>query len=1091
MKSKKHLLSIALLAIIMLVAFSATALADDFEIPPFPQVPGEENTTMEYVASFLMQTAGLKEANLGTYPRDHIAMAKSIGLFEGVEFVEGAECGIDDYLRMANNVIPLFNALRLDPPEPFFVDGMAQPIFPYGSSTYFDTSGEGVARFVVYVETNYDTDYDGKLDLIKVMVQLPRACVDKGMKVSTIYHAQPYNEGTNGSGVSYPAALQPEGNAWLAENGPLTHDLLHKAAPARIPVGEATTKEMVENADWRDWRYRYTYNSSTLDATVEWGVANGNQVSSLNMHDYFVVRGYALVSSAGLATVGGDGLASCGADIEVDAYKCVIDWLNGRAKAYTDKTSNIEVKADWSNGKVGMTGTSYGGTTTFALATSGVEGLETVIPVAAIASWYEYQNQQGVVNSSAGYTPGLVWYILSRIGTPDWAAGSAFRGRQIGYMQQMLQEATALTGNYGDHWARRDYTVDGWFKDWGPSKIKIPILLVHGGNDNNVRPKQSILMYQAAKKAGVDVKFMWDQGHHMTPNNHQIGDYVYQEWQNLWYSHFLYQVDNNVLELMPDFSAQSNLTGDYISYDSFETDHKLILGNKNRVVASPFTPFSVSQQKYEEPEEYNGVDYFLLGGDNGEEDAGSLAPEESEAENSAGADTPAPLAVSFAAAEDQFTTINSANGSSGWQNFLDAPTAASTLYDLVLPYDTTVKGVVEIHFRAAIETFGSNLNTPIGHLRVHAKLVEIAKPGETLHYYGGNAVGDTISTDTIVSGGVYRGGGLSSSNLVKFRPTTTGTYRELARGWMNLAQPYSAYDSYTSHIDNRIDLGESIGVFHDYTLYLQPTVHTAKAGNRLALILTTGGASTAAYTGNNAYTFIIDNSATYTSIPLAAPLDTFTVTFLNEGKVYEEQTVEYSNWAKVPVEPEKEGYTFDGWFTEDGAKWDFTSGITSDITLYAKWIQEGTIIVNFPGIKGATMQYYTNISQWVTVGIFDDTCGFIIPEGHRATWGATTLRVVKDGMYHTFTVNYIGESVVLDVPLAAITVTGVVSACNLAVVQNDWVYRYAPAAVGEANGYLVFDNGKAYEVRLQKPGAAIVSIKGITAGQTVDISTYF
>ena len=350
-----RLLSILIVLSIMLSLFPAASFA--------VSVTEEFGTQREYVIAKIKAT-GLSELVIGTSANDQDALARSLGFFDNWEYDPTAVVNTENVTAidaaMADAFNGLRNAMNKSPMEPYFVHGMAQPIFPFGNSSYYDTTGEGVARFLVYVETNYDTDADGKLDLIKVVVQLPRAAVDKGMKVATVYHAQPYNEGTNGSSVSFPAALQAPGNAWLAANGEFTHDKLHLTAPARVPAGEATTAQAVANADWRDWKYSYTYNATTLDATVVWGVANGNQVGSLNTHDYFVVRGYALVSTAGLSTVAGQGLATYGADIEIDAYKCVIDWLNGTAKAYTDKVNNIEIKADWSNGLVGMTGTSCG-----------------------------------------------------------------------------------------------------------------------------------------------------------------------------------------------------------------------------------------------------------------------------------------------------------------------------------------------------------------------------------------------------------------------------------------------------------------------------------------------------------------------------------------------------------------------------------------------------------------------------------------------------------------------------------------------------------------------------------------------------------
>jgi len=60
-----------------------------------------------------------------------------------------------------------------------------------------------------------------------------------------------------------------------------------------------------------------------------------------------------------------------------------------------DRTGCVEIKADWSNGMVAMSGCSYGGTLPFEVATTGVEGLETIIPSAGIASWYDYTNAQG------------------------------------------------------------------------------------------------------------------------------------------------------------------------------------------------------------------------------------------------------------------------------------------------------------------------------------------------------------------------------------------------------------------------------------------------------------------------------------------------------------------------------------------------------------------------------------------------------------------------------------------------------------------------------------------------------------------------
>jgi hypothetical protein len=152
-----------------------------------------------------------------------------------------------------------------------------------------------------------------------------------------------------------------------------------------------------------------------------------------------------------------------------------------------------------------------------------------------------------------------------------------------------------------------------------------------------------------------------------------------------------------------------------------------------------------------------------------------------------------------------------------------------------------------------------------------------------------------------------------------------------------------------------------------------------------------------------------------------------------------------------------------------------------------------TITINFPGLNGVTIQYYTNVCGWQTVGVFNEACNFEIPQGHKATFGDTTVRVQKGGVSHTFGGLKPGAGpLVLNAPIKTIAVLGIAAACDLAIVQDNWVYPYAPAAVGAANEYKVFDNGKKYEVRLYRPGFYPITIPGVNAGQTVNFgAAYF
>ena len=73
------------------------------------------------------------------------------------------------------------------------------------------------------------------------------------------------------------------------------------------------------------------------------------------------------------------------------------------------------------------------------------------------------------------------------------------------------------------------------------------------------------------------------------------------------------------------------------------------------------------------------------------------------------------------------------------------------------------------------------------------------------------------------------------------------------------------------------------------------------------------------------------------------PSAAYTVDFNTDGgSKVESRSVKSGECAKEPQSPEKEGYTFDGWYTDGNLsdKFDFTAKITKNITLYAKWSED-------------------------------------------------------------------------------------------------------------------------------------------------------
>lgn len=56
----------------------------------------------------------------------------------------------------------------------------------------------------------------------------------------------------------------------------------------------------------------------------------------------------------------------------------------------------------------------------------------------------------------------------------------------------------------------------------------------------------------------------------------------------------------------------------------------------------------------------------------------------------------------------------------------------------------------------------------------------------------------------------------------------------------------------------------------------------------------------------------------------------------NGGSKVNSQTIPYGETAKTPAIPAKTGYTFAGWYLE-GEKFNFSTPVTKDMTLTAKW----------------------------------------------------------------------------------------------------------------------------------------------------------
>jgi len=99
---------------------------------------------------------------------------------------------------------------------------------------------------------------------------------------------------------------------------------------------------------------------------------------------------------------------------------------------------------------------------------------------------------------------------------------------------------------------------------------------------------------------------------------------------------------------------------------------------------------------------------------------------------------------------------------------------------------------------------------------------------------------------------------------------------------------------------------------------------------------------TAGYSGSDSFSIqVSDGTATATRTIGVTVNPTCTVTFIsNGGSPVDSQTVAYNTTATAPATPTRIGYAFGGWYSDSEltTTFNFSTPITGDTTLYAKWI---------------------------------------------------------------------------------------------------------------------------------------------------------
>ena len=361
---------------------------------------------------------------------------------------------------------------------PVIEDGMTQVIEEFSNP-------ETWIRHDLWVETEFDSDGDGDPDRMHVSVTRPEQTESGDLKLPVIYETSPYYAGT---------ARPPFDFFWDVRQE------VGETPPVRQPGPEVQRRgerPIISNSHIRTW----------------------------------VPLGFIVVHSSSPGTGLSDGSPTVGGENESLAPKAVIDWLNGRATGYDSRTGGEEVEAFWSTGSVGMTGTSYNGTLPLAAATTGVEGLNAIIPVAPNTSYYHYYRSNGLVRSPGGYIGEDIDVLYDFIHSGDEA--NRERNNRVVRDTEMAEGIDRVTGDYNEFWAGRDYLNQ-------LEKLDAPVLMAHAFNDWNVMPEHSYRIYEALQEKGVPSMIYYHQGGH--------GGQPPMDLMNRWFTRYLLGVENGIEE---------------------------------------------------------------------------------------------------------------------------------------------------------------------------------------------------------------------------------------------------------------------------------------------------------------------------------------------------------------------------------------------------------------------------------------------------------------------------------------------------------------------------------------------------------------
>ena len=251
--------------------------------------------------------------------------------------------------------------------------------------------------------------------------------------------------------------------------------------------------------------------------------------------EIFVPRGYAVAISSVRGTGNSEGCFSIGGPQEARDSAAVIRNL---------------AHQPWANGRVGMMGVSYPGTTPQDVWVEAPAELKTIVPISGISDLYKYNFVNGVHINAQGYAFNTYYWGMVGLSPVGLNGGDQLRdpvsvpGAIVGEVcaeQVWVQEgglSSAVDGNKDGYWQIRDFLAE---LRAAPAQRRPSVFYIHGLQDWNVKPH---MMEDWLPNLISDVPYkIWlGQWGHAYPDR--------EDWWYVltaWYDKFLKGVDTGIL----------------------------------------------------------------------------------------------------------------------------------------------------------------------------------------------------------------------------------------------------------------------------------------------------------------------------------------------------------------------------------------------------------------------------------------------------------------------------------------------------------------------------------------------------------------